>query len=140
MAIIQGKAKYAFINEPNVRFEPTYTINLIVDDAKANEFASRGHNIKQLDEGPSIVFKRKVDGPNGMKRSAPRLFDENKNEVELKVGDGSEVRIQYNEYSGENKYGPYTGLDLQAVQLLKWLPPKSQDGDELLADMPSEEF
>ena len=81
MAIIKGKAKYAYINEPNVRFEPTYTINLIVTDAEANEFASRGHNIKQLDEGPSVVFKRKVDGPNGMKRSAPRLFDEDKNEV-----------------------------------------------------------
>ena len=140
MAIIKGKAKYAFINEPNVRFEPTYTINLIVSDDEANDFASRGHNIKQLDDGPSVVFKRKVDGPNGMKRSAPRLFDVEKNEVEMKVGDGSEVRVQYNEYSGENKYGPYTGLDLQAVQIIDYVAPRSQDGDELLEDMPSEEF
>ena len=48
--------------------------------------------------------------------------------------------VQRFAFSGENKYGPYTGLDLQAIQMIKWLPPKSQDGDELLAAMPSEEF
>jgi hypothetical protein len=66
------------------------------------------------------------------------LFDVEKNEVDVQVGNGSDVRVQYNEYEGENKYGPYKGLDLQAVQVLELVPYKSQDGEELLSD--GEEF
>ena len=128
MAIQNGKAKWASITTPNTRYEPVYSINLIVDDDIANDFA----------EGMALVIKRKVNGPNGMVRAAPRLFDVEKNEVDVQVGNGSDVRVQYNEYEGENKYGPYKGLDLQAVQVLELVPYKSQDGEELLSD--GEEF
>lgn len=138
MAILNGKAKYAWVTNPNTKFAPTYTINLVVDDDTANDFASRGHKVKQEDEGMAIIIRRKVDGPNGMKRAAPRLFDVDKNEVDVQIGNGSDVRVQYNEYEGENQYGPYIGLDLQAVQVVNLVPAKSQDGDELLQD--GEEF
>ena len=138
MAIQNGKAKWASITTPNTRYEPVYSINLIVDDDTANDFASRGHKIKQEEEGMALVIKRKVNGPNGMVRAAPRLFDVEKNEVDVQVGNGSDVRVQYNEYEGENKYGPYKGLDLQAVQVLELVPYKSLDGEELLSD--GEEF
>ena len=138
MAILNGKAKYAWITNPNTKFQPTYTINLIVDDDTANDFASRGHKVKQEDEGMAIIIRRKVDGPNGMKRAAPRLFDMEKNEIDVQIGNGSEVRVQYNEYEGENQFGPYKGLDLQAVQVVNLVAAKVQDGDELLSD--GEEF
>ena len=138
MAILNGKAKYAWVTKTNTKFAPTYTINLVVDDDTANDFASRGHKVKQEDEGMAIIIRRKVDGPNGMKRAAPRLFDVDKNEVDVQIGNGSDVRVQYNEYEGENQYGPYIGLDLQAVQVVNLVPAKSQDGDELLQD--GEEF
>ena len=48
------------------------------------------------------------------------------------------VRVQFNEYSGEGKYGPYQGLDLQAVQIVDLVPYKNGDGDEFFAD--GEEF
>ena len=101
MAVQEGTAYWASIKTPNTRFEPVFTINLVVDDETANDFASRGHTIKQLDEGPSIIIKRKVDGPNGMVRPAPRLLDADKNEVNYSVGNGSKVKVQYNEYEGE---------------------------------------
>ena len=104
----------------------------MVDEDTANDFASRGHKIKQMDEGPSIVIKRKVNGPNGMVRTAPRLLDADKNEVNYSVGNGSKVRVQFNEYQGENKYGPYTGLDLQAVQVIDLVEYRAEDGAELL--------
>ena len=134
MALHSCKAKCASITTPNTRYEPVYSINLIVDDDTANDFASRGHKIKQEEEGMALVIKRKVNGPNGMVRAAPRLFDVDKNEVDVQVGNGSDVRVQFNEYEGENKYGPYKGLDLQAVQVVNLVPAKSQDGDELLTD------
>jgi len=132
MAVVNGTAYWASIKTPNTRFEPVFTINLVVDDETANDFASRGHTIKQLDEGPSIVIKRKVNGPNGMVRPAPRLLDADKQEVNYSVGNGSKVKVQFNEYEGENKFGPYTGLDLQAVQVLDLVEYRSEDGAELL--------
>ena len=138
MAILNGIAKWASITTPNTKFEPVYTVDLIVDEETANDFASRGHKVKQHDEGPALVIKRKVNGPNGMIRPAPRLLDASKQEINTAVGNGSKVRVQYNEYSGEGKYGPYTGLDLQAVQVIDLVPYKGADGEELLAD--GEEF
>ena len=132
MAVQEGTAYWASIKTPNTRFEPVFTINLVVDEDTANDFASRGHTIKQLDEGPSIIIKRKVNGPNGMVRPAPRLLDADKQEVNYSVGNGSKVKVQYNEYEGENKFGPYTGLDLQAVQVLDLVEYRSEDGAELL--------
>jgi len=132
MAVQEGTAYWASIKTPNTKFEPVYTVNLVVDDDTANDFASRGHKIKQMDEGPSIVIKRKVNGPNGMVRPAPRLLDADKQEVNYSVGNGSKVKVQFNEYEGENKFGPYTGLDLQAVQVLDLVEYRSEDGAELL--------
>ena len=138
MAILEGTVKWASITTPNTKFEPMYTVDLIVDEETANDFASRGHKIKQHDEGPAVVIKRKVNGPNGVTRPAPRLLDKDKQEINVAVGNGSKVRVQFNEYSGEGKYGPYQGLDLQAVQLVDLIEYRSADGEELLAD--GEEF
>ena len=138
MAILEGSVKWASITTPNTKFEPVYTVDLIVDEETANDFASRGHKVKQHDEGPALVIKRKVNGPNGMIRPAPRLLDSSKQEINTAVGNGSKVRVQYNEYSGEGKFGPYVGMDLQAVQVIDLVPYKVADGEELLAD--GEEF
>ena len=132
MAVVEGTAYWASIKPPNTKFEPVYKVNLVVDEDTANDFASRGHKIKQMDEGPSIIIKRKVNGPNGMVRVAPRLLDASKQEVNYAVGNGSKVRVQYNEYEGTNKFGDYTGLDLQAVQVIDLVEYRSEDGAELL--------
>ena len=138
MAILEGTAYWASITTPNTTFEPVYTVNLVVDDETANDFASRGHKVKQMDEGPALIIKRKVNGPNGMVRPAPRLMNTDKQEVTTAVGNGSKINVQYNEYSGEGKFGPYQGLDLQAVMITDLVPYKNGDGDEFLSD--GEEF
>ena len=138
MAILEGTAYWASITTPNTTFEPVYTVNLVVDDETANDFASRGHKIKQMDEGLAVILKRKVNGPNGMIRPAPRLMNASKQDVSTAVGNGSKIKVQYNEYSGEGKFGPYTGLDLQAVMITELVPYKNGDGEEFVTD--GEEF
>lgn len=138
MAILEGTAYWASITIPNTTYEPVYTVNLVVDDETANNFASRGHKIKQMDEGPAVVIKRKVNGPNGMIRPAPRLMDASKQDVNTAIGNGSKIKVQYNEYSGEGKFGPYKGLDLQAVMITELVPYKNGDGEEFITD--GEEF
>jgi hypothetical protein len=136
MAILKGKAKWAFITIPNTTYAPVYTINLVVDDQTAKIFKEKGYFIKQEPEGPAIVIQRKVDGPHGRVRPAPKLYDKDNKEIKDLIGNGSYVAVQYNEYSGQSEHGPYQGLDLQAVKVLKHLThtneeEKKADGSEL---------
>ena len=138
MAVVEGTAYWASIKTPNTTFEPVYTVNLVVDDEVANDFASRGHKVKHMDEGPALIMKRKVNGPKGMVRPAPRLFDKDKQEVSTAVGNGSQVRVQFNEYDWEYAGKQGKGLDLQAVQIVNLVEYKNGDGDEFFSD--GEEF
>ena len=64
MSVYEGMAMWASITTPNTRFEPKYTINLVVDDETASQLKSEGYNVKDMEEGPTITIKRNVSGPN----------------------------------------------------------------------------
>jgi|TARA_B100001989_G_C24497991_1_gene443256 hypothetical protein len=136
--IIDGTAYWASIKTPNTTFEPVYTVNLVVEQDVADDFASKGHTVKQMDEGPALIIKRKVNGPNGMVRNAPRLLDQNKQDVNLAVGNGSKVRVQCNEYEWEYAGKEGKSLDLQAVQIIDLVEYKAEDGSEFFDE--GEEF
>ena len=136
--IVNGTAYWASIKTPNTTFEPMYTVNLVVDQAIADDFAGRGHTVKQMDEGPALVIKRKVNGPNGMVRNAPRLIDQNKQDINLAVGNGSQVRVQCSEYDWDWKGKTGKSLDLQAAQVIELIEYKAEDGSEFFDD--NEEF
>ncbi len=145
MAIQEGTAYWASVTTPNTNFEPVYTVDLVVSDDVANDFESRGFRVKTLtvqDEvvGRALNIKRKVNGPNGMVRKAPALVDQNKVPLDVAVGNGSRVKVQYNEWETSNKYGDFKGLDFQAMQVLELVSYKSGDGDEFEAVEGGEEF
>jgi hypothetical protein len=130
MAILQGTAYWVSATTPNTTFEPVYSVNLVVDEVTAEDFKSRGFSIKEMDEGPAIVIKRKVNGPNGMIRPAPRLVDAYKNQFDARIGNGSEVKVQYKEWQSEWKGKTFYGLDFQAMQVLSLIEVGSADGAE----------
>ena len=130
MAILQGEAYWASVTTPNTTYEPVYSVNLVVDETTAKDFERRGFPIKQMDEGPAIVIKRKVNGPNGMVRQAPKLLDRNKNPLDARVGNGSNVRVQYKEWESVWKGRTYKGLDFQAMQVIDLVEVGSPDGSE----------
>ncbi len=130
MAIIQGEAYWASVTSPNTTYDPVYTVNLVVDDNTAEDFRSRGFSVKQMDEGQALVIKRKVNGPNGMVRPAPRLVDKFKNPLDTRVGNGSNVRVQYKEWESEWKGKVFKGLDFQAMQVIDLVEVGSPDGSE----------
>ena len=150
MAVLEGKAYWASVTTPNTTFEPVYTVDLVVNEDVANGFEARGFKIKDLsikDEqgsptsvGRALTIKRKVNGPNGMVRNAPKLFDKEKNLMDDVIGNGSEVKVQYNEWEVDNKYGSFKGLDFQAMQVIELVSMKSQDGAELDPYGDGEEF
>lgn len=118
MPVVTGTAYWASVKQPNTTFDPAYQINLVVDEETAEDFESRGFKLKELEAGRSLLFKRKIDGPNGMVRQAPKLFDASKTEIDLLIGNGSKVRVQYKEWSSSFKGKDFQGLDLMAVQVL----------------------
>ena len=149
MAVANGKAYWASVTVPNKTFEPVYTVDLVISDEDAQDFQSKGFTVKDLsmkDEdgtpqyiGKAVTIKRKVNGKNGP-RSAPKLFDKDKNTIDDIVGNGSQVKVQFNEWETENKFGTFKGLDFQAMQVIDLVPLKSQDGSELNPYGDGEEF
>ena len=128
--VYEGTAYWASVTTPNTRFEPTYTIDLVVDEDTAEQLRTSGITIKDKEEGPTVTMKRNVNGPNGMVRRAPRLIDRNKEELDCLVGNGSKVRVQAKEWEINRNGQAFKGLELQAVQVLDLIEYKSGDGDE----------
>lgn len=132
MATVQGLALWASIKTPNTRFEPKYEVTLVVEDDIADEFKSRGHNIKETTDGPAIVIRRKVLKKDGSQRPAPILKDKEGKDVDIQVGNGSLVRVSYNEYDWNYNGRNGKGLDFKGLQIIN-LIEYNPDGAELTA-------
>ena len=149
MAVAIGKAYWASVTVPNETFEPVYTVDLVISDQDAQDFSSRGVNVKDFslkDEsgepqyiGKAVTIKRKVNAKNG-RRPAPKLYNLNKEPMDVTVGNGSAVKVQYNEFDWDYAGKSGVSLDFQAMQVLDLVPMKSQDGDELNPFGDGEEF
>lgn len=118
MAVVEGHAYWSFVTTPNTKFTPCYSVNLVVDPDVAEDYRSRGFPVKDMDEGPALIIKRKVNGPNGMVREAPELLDRYKNKIDVAVGNGSRVKVLFKEWDTKWNGQVYKGLDFKAMQVL----------------------
>ena len=137
---VEGQTMWASIATPNTKFEPVYSVNLVVSKDKAKEFTDRGFGSSVVkhkpiswgdeSEQPTLIIKRKVQGP-GFTRPAPKLISNERDEegnwlpLNCNIGNGSKVRVKYKEWtSGDNK-----GLELIAVQVLDLVEYETDDID-----------
>ena len=134
MAVVSGTAYWASITQPNTTFKPVWTINLVPDDPEQLEyFRTNGFKVKPVsktDPTESVVISRKVHGANGRVNEQPKLVNSAKEPINVLVGNGSKVNVQYKEYEGSNKYGPYKGLELKGVQVIDLVEFGDADGAE----------
>ncbi len=128
MAIVQGTAYWASIKRPNTTYEPVYSVNLVVDEETASDFKRRGFTIKDMNEGPAIIIKRKVNGGPKGTREPPKLYDRMKNEIDVEVGNGSKVKVSYREWEMDRAGQHYQGLEFIALQVLDLVPYSSGGG------------
>ena len=140
MAVLEGTAYWAFVTSPNTKFEPTYSVNLVVDNETASDFEDRGFTVKQMDEGPAVVIKRKVNGPNGMIRKAPTLLDRSLKEVDVNVGNGSKVKVKYKEWESTWNGRQFKGLDFVKMQIIDLVEYNRDDREDELTAMEDEEL
>ena len=148
MAIVEGTAYWASITRPNEKFEPMWRVDVALSDKDAEEFKSKGVNLKEsVIEDKSVknlvTFKRKVSKANGDRNSQPTLVDAEKKPLDKIVGNGSKVKVMYKSYDWNYKGKTGTGLDLQAVQvvdLIEYQPKedfnveKSENGVDIKED------
>jgi|TARA_B100001094_G_scaffold297773_1_gene321131 hypothetical protein len=148
MAIVEGTAYWASITRPNEKFEPMWRVDVALSDKDAEEFKSKGVNLKEsVIEDKSVknlvTFKRKVSKANGDRNSQPTLVDAEKKPLDKIVGNGSKVKVMYKSYDWNYKGKTGTGLDLQAVQvvdLIEYQPredfnvEKSENGVDIKED------
>lgn len=130
MAVVKGHAYWAAVTTPNTNYTPVYSVNLVVEDSVAEDFKSRGFPVKDMDEGKAVIIKRKVHKPDGSARPAPRLLDKGKNPIDVAVGNGSLVNVQYKEWESVWKGQTFKGLDFQAMQVLDLVEYGAPDGAE----------
>jgi len=123
--------EWASIKNPNTTFTPEYQITLIIDDKTADDFSSRGFNVKDVEGVKKLMFKRKVSRKDGTPNAVPKLLDADKEPLDVAVGNGSKVNVQYREWETSNNYGDFKGLDLQAVQVVDLVEYTGSDGSEL---------
>lgn len=119
MAVIEGHAYWSFVTTPNTKFTPCYSVNLVVNQDLADDYRQRGFPVKDMDEGPALIIKRKVNGPNGMVREAPELVDKFKQPIDVNVGNGSRVKVLCKEWDTKWNGQVYKGLDFKAMQVIE---------------------
>ena len=129
MATVSGKAMWANVITPQTRFEPhNYTITLVVDEETASEFETEGFAVRETAEGKVVVMKRRYERNDGTVNPVPICVDKDKEPFLDKIGNGSDVVVQYRGY--DNQFGKF--IELQGVQVLELVEyePLPDDGEE----------
>jgi|TARA_R110000824_G_scaffold155103_1_gene327347 hypothetical protein len=133
--LIKGKSMWAFVTQPNTNFKPAkYEITVVLSDEDADALQRDGYNVRDKEEGRVINIKRWLVNKNtGQPNAVPRLVDSDKNELDIRVGNGSDVTVQGRPWEVTNEFGHHKGFDLQAVQVDKLIPYEglAPDGEEL---------
>ena len=101
-SVVEGVAYYPYITVPNDRFNPAfYEVSVAVSDETFDQFKSRGYvscfsaGDRNFTDDPVIVFKKFAYNNDGSANKPPRLVDTEGNDVDVNVGNGSKVRVQW---------------------------------------------
>lgn len=118
MATVKGTACWAHVVKPNTKFDPVYSIDVIVGKEEAEVLELSGLTVKEDDRGLVCVFRRKAFKKDGSPANQPSVVDAKRHPYNGTVGNGSLVNVQYRVYDWTfgNKKG--TSADLIAVQVL----------------------
>ncbi len=128
---IRGIANWASILVPNTRYDPVYCIDLTIKEDQAKDLKAQGLKPKQVGDNEWVMkFKRKVTKNDGTFNEKPALVDSALDPINVSVGNGSEVIVQYSVYEWNNSFGSGIGSDLSGVQVVELVEYRAGDGAE----------
>ena len=149
MAVILGEVEWASIQAPNTKFEPCWTIDVLIDAKQAKAYVAESKKVNSAGAKPKKeadgryrikiardVSRSKGDGDN----PAPVVRDKRNRNMTALVGNGSICKVQYRFYEWKNSYGTGVGADLKGVQVLELVEYGEPDGDEFADEDSDNEF
>ena len=117
---VNGKAMWANITSPNTRFQPhKYSLTVLTDADTATKLEGIGLNQVRDRSGqpkydePAFTFSKRATRNDGTANTAPKLVDTDGNDLDVSVGNGSEVVVKIKPY--KNDYGQFA--ELMAVKV-----------------------
>ena len=126
--VVSGVAYYPHIKVPTPNYGKTangYEINLDVSDDVFQMFKDAGFNVglyeagrRKYTEDPVVHFYQWEKNGKGENNPSPRLVDTEMNDIDVQVGNGSKVAVQWRVAN----YGPnkqYKRAVLEAVQVIE---------------------
>ena len=128
--IISGTAFWASLVRPNVKFAPTWQIDVCnLDDNTVKSLKSEGLKVKKDDErGSYISLKRRVVKADNSRKDPPIVVDSRNNPWDdtVLIGNDSKVNVKFHTYTTE-QFGTHAELDkVQVIELVKYGSPEPE--------------
>lgn len=132
---VNGKAMWANITSPNTRFQPhKYSLTVLTDADTAAKLEGIGLNQVRDRSGqpkydePAFTFSKRATRNDGTANAAPKLVDTDGNDLDVSVGNGSEVIVKIKPY--KNDYGQFAELMAVKVENLVEYVEGDTDNEE----------
>jgi len=132
---VTGKAMWANITSPNTRFQPhKYGLTVLTDADTASKLEGLGLNQVRDRAGqpkydePAFTFSKRATRNDGTANAAPKLVDTDGNDLDVSVGNGSEVVVKIKPY--KNDYGQFAELMAVKVENLVEYVEGDTDNEE----------
>lgn len=132
---VKGKAMWANITSPNTRFQPhKYGLTVLTDPDTASKLEGIGLNQVRDRSGqpkydePAFTFSKRATRNDGTANAAPKLVDLDGNDLDVSVGNGSEVVVKIKPY--KNDYGQFAELMAVKVENLVEYVEGESDNEE----------
>mgnify|MGYP001212998846 FL=1 len=132
---VKGKAMWANITSPNTRFQPhKYGLTVLTDTDTASKLEGIGLNQVRDRAGqpkydePAFTFSKRATKNDGTANTAPKLVDNDGADLDVSVGNGSEVVVKIKPY--KNDYGQFAELMAVKVENLVEYVEGESDNEE----------
>ena len=132
---VKGKAMWANITSPNTRFQPhKYGLTVLTDPDTASKLEGIGLNQVRDRAGqpkydePAFTFSKRATRNDGTANAAPKLVDTDGADMDVSVGNGSEVVVKIKPY--KNDYGQFAELMAVKVENLVEYVEGDTDNEE----------
>jgi hypothetical protein len=121
--VVQGKAYWAFTHKPYELAQENYQLMLAPDAETVAKFEKQGHRVvdikinhNQTVKGVRIAKRRKYGQPHIYNKNQERIY------MDEEIPNGTKVKVKFDDWEVDNKYGHFKGLRLMAIMLLEDMP------------------
>ena len=121
--VVEGKAYWAFTHKPYELAQENYQLMLAPDAETVTKFEKQGHRVvdikinhDQTVRGVRIAKRRKYGQPHIYNKNQERIY------MDEEIPNGTKVKVKFDDWEVDNKYGHFKGLRLMAIMLLEDMP------------------